>query len=142
MQRQQKYLEKASLFFFLRQFNIVNFVFVQISIFVGPWQISLDNSASFSEYIFEKGQLAEKEKADKRHQLLVLRFHLLKAARYIHPGDLQKDSKFAKAFQALATMVPLGVTLVPLRRLDFSLSDRLLAKFGPKKWIKIQLMKI
>ena len=135
MQRQQKYLEKASLFFFLRQFDIVNFVFVQISIFVGPWQISLDNSASFSEYIFEKGQLAEKEKADKRHQILVLRLHLLKAARYIHPGDLQKDSKFAKAFQALATMVP-------LRRLDFSLSDTLLAKFGPKKWIKIQLMKI
>ena len=79
-----------------------------------------------------------------------------KAARYeIHRGDLQKDSKFAKASQALAkvplrrldfsmlpfkgfSMVPFKGSMVPVRRLDFSLSDRMLAKFGPKQ--KIQLM--
>ena len=85
------------------------------------------------ENIFDKAQLAEKEKADKRHQILVLEsVYRLHQKQQDISEDLQKDSKFAKAFQAFA-MVPLGATLLPLCRLDFSLSDTLLAKFGPKK---------
>ena len=107
------------------------FSFVNFSINWGP-KISLANSAPFSGKCLRKHSLQRKKKLTRGTNFFGFNIRFSRKIALqdsIHPGDLQKDSNFAKAFQALA--------MVPLLPLAFSLSATLLlAKFGPKQKIQ------